>query len=361
MPSPALPSHLIFKALLSFNFYFNTFFARGFPLFVQPLRFKATQTIDRPPRQPSFIPFYKTADTVRFSGQATPQYANNIEVPIKMPWRDPENRPHLQNLIQKNLFLGNPQLGQQAWDTFTHLLEKESMDGLALLEELRRRVVVPNQDKVNLANGKWHTGRTTALTRQMMELMQAGRVQLPPHAKYLDLGCGEARVTQAFSQALNISPENVIPLEIADTVYTPFQSNGLTVHTYDGKHIPDAFSSPDLISVNSVLHHTQNEQAATDLLKDVYNKLAPGGYLIVREINISSQDPRQMAYAQLRHQLSIRVAGRIAPSMPPDTVYKTQPEWQNIAKAIGFQPIAAQANRSAMGGTVIMLFRKPAL
>jgi 2-polyprenyl-3-methyl-5-hydroxy-6-metoxy-1,4-benzoquinol methylase len=296
---------------------------------------------------------------VHFKG--SPTYANNLEVSLGQNWGNPAFRETLKNHVIKDLFLHDQAFGRMVWTQF-QTLKNSGLDGLELMDSLRRTTIFPNQTKVDVANNKWHEGRTEALTTQMTNLVQT-YAKLPQDPVYLDVGCGEGHITKKVADKLGIRNSNVYPLEISENATSPFQANDLTILTYNGQHIPDRIPKPDVVTLNSVLHHTGNEAVARDLLKDIYQKMKPGGYLIIREANISSSHPEdrlRLLYAQIRHLLSIRVAGRISSNMPPDVLYKRNSEWQDIARDMGFKVLATDADtsRSEMGGTFNMMLQK---
>lgn len=293
-----------------------------------------------------------TADTISFSGQQAPRPIPALDT----FWASPEIRARLQSYLLDDLFIENEELARQTWEAIQQLANENKLNGPSFFEALRGKIVIPNQEQVNLANEQWHRNRTNDLTRQAIALLDKGHIQLPPNAIYMDIGCGEGNITGAVSQQLGLLSKNVYPLEITDHSSAPFHQNGLTIHTYDGKNIPDFVPPPHLATLILVLHHIQSEEAAIALLRSIHQKLPPGGYLLIREFDISAQNPAQVAYSQFKHQLSIRVARRVA-DMPPDTLYKTQEEWRQIAQDIGFKVIADEAS-TEWGGPFSMLLQK---
>ena len=77
---------------------------------------------------------------------------------------------------------------------------------------------------------------------------------LPPNAAVLDVGCGEGYVGAELVER----GANVVLADIVDFRRCP----ALPFHLYDGRHLPFAAGTFDMVMLNFVLHHVPNDDKA---------------------------------------------------------------------------------------------------
>lgn len=75
--------------------------------------------------------------------------------------------------------------------------------------------------------------------------------QLPPAARVLDVGCGDGLISK---QLATLRPD--IAIEGIDILVRPHTH--ITVHQFDGQHIPAADQHYDVVLFVDMLHHTED-------------------------------------------------------------------------------------------------------
>ncbi len=71
------------------------------------------------------------------------------------------------------------------------------------------------------------------------------------------------------------------------------------VEIYDGIHIPYPDSFFDIVTITMVLHHIDNLNGQTELIKEIYRVLKPDGYLFIKEHDILND--KQKIYTDFIH------------------------------------------------------------
>ena len=104
---------------------------------------------------------------------------------------------------------------------------------------------------------------------------------------YLDVGCGNAKITNGLVDAFNIDKKNALGIDI---FLYPADNIDFAVKQYDGVNLPVGKNSQDFISLFTVLHHVDNP---TQLLKNIKGALSPKGKLVIRDFDaITPEDKR---------------------------------------------------------------------
>ncbi|MGE0199753.1 MAG: methyltransferase domain-containing protein [Candidatus Melainabacteria bacterium] len=290
---------------------------------------------------------------------------------------------YTQGVLHKHfvndIFRHDPELGHIAWQIFIKRAFESTLNN-SQASSLNRTSLATHSNifdqvgqyldeqphlkmRLEQSNLKWHEGRTKALSRQILDSLEPVISGLPRANDfyYIDLGCGEAHVTKAVAAGLNLLPSQVLPLEIDSNSTSRYQQQEWEIATYDGKQIPKEFAKADLITLLSVLHHTENDQAAQQLLTQVYQQLKPGGIAVIREIDASSD--LEILYARVRHSILQKIAKSTSPNMPRDQVYHSKGEWKTIVKDVGFQVISDVTDESMKSnnlcGSFNLVLKKP--
>ena len=95
--------------------------------------------------------------------------------------------------------------------------------------------------------------------------------------RLLDVGCSEGSVTASLGEALNISIENRLGVDVRDLPKT----DGFTfILTAENSFLPVANNSCDIVVILMVLHHLSDPKR---MISDIFRVLKPGGVCVLRE------------------------------------------------------------------------------
>ena len=155
--------------------------------------------------------------------------------------------------------------------------------------------------------------------------------KFPQNAVYVDIGCGNGVVTKSISDSLNIEAGNVYGLE----VFEPGIIDGLNVVKYNGHDIPEFVPNSDLVTLYTVLHHMENEEQASNLLKSVYDKMNDGGCLLIREHEANSEQDK--AFWKIVHDVNTKIMKRTSSDLNNGTLYKSSDYWVRELQNLGFK------------------------
>ncbi|MGE0199751.1 MAG: class I SAM-dependent methyltransferase [Candidatus Melainabacteria bacterium] len=290
--------------------------------------------------------------------------------------KNPDTKKVLEAYFVQDLFRHNPSLGQQALDCFVSTVQTPQPSTLkqAQASSVHHKNVYHHvgdllrqdpdfQPQLEKARQKWEYGRVDALSRQVAELVRPLLpADLPGDFHYIDLGCGEAQVTRGIAQHLGLNADQVTPLEIDGQGHNTQASEPWGIRTYDGRKIPNNIPKADLITMLSVLHHSPRVEELRELVSQVYDHLKPGGILAIRDLDIST--PQEKLFAEVKHQISQRIAQFMPINIPRDETYLSRHELETILKDVGFQLVDAEEDKmmepTNITTTVNYVFRKPA-
>ena len=116
---------------------------------------------------------------------------------------------------------------------------------------------------------------------------------IEPGAKVLDIGCGAGQfltLVAEFTQAkmlagLEISPRLV---EQANKLLQPYKNQAtVTIQRFDGLNFPGFLAECDTVFLIDVLHHVPAKDQEL-FLKNIYQGMAPGAKLILKDIDAAS-------------------------------------------------------------------------
>ncbi len=103
--------------------------------------------------------------------------------------------------------------------------------------------------------------------------------QRSPAGRTLDVGCGPARIPEAYRRGRNLFAAGV---DISLPMLREARSRGFTsVVAGSATHLPFADQTFDLVLSNSLLHHLANPVIA---LSEMARCVAPGGRLLLRDL-----------------------------------------------------------------------------
>ncbi len=148
--------------------------------------------------------------------------------------------------------------------------------------------------------------RSTERAAKILKLLSGRRVE-----RYLDFGCGDGTITHQIGAMLGLSAENIHGVDIHHT------GNPNITYCRADDNLVDRLGAGqfDLITALVSFHHIENVEAT---LQTIYELLAPGGTLIIREHDCEAWNQKNnstlAAYLNLIHAwISVKEYGNCDP------------------------------------------------
>lgn len=174
------------------------------------------------------------------------------------------------------------------------------------------------------------TGRANYRVTQVVRMLYGSNWK---PRNLLDVGCAEGSITAALGkEGFNLNEEDIHGCDVRD------QSTlvGFKFSFYDGKKLPYADNSFDLVIAFMVLHHIENCEL---IIQEIFRVLRPNGRFILREHDCFS--PQLGVVLDVMHGLYARTW-----SKPPEqpqfcesyyAKYRDRKEWTKLLTHYGFK------------------------
>jgi ubiquinone/menaquinone biosynthesis C-methylase UbiE len=132
--------------------------------------------------------------------------------------------------------------------------------------------------------------RAKARVNEIQECLPVGKHKLPDQITYLDIGCGDGKMTLKIADILKIKPDKVYGVDVESFAgikiinvlkknYAEVKDNDFTLPHEDRKF--------NLVTLFQVLHHCSNPHR---VIQEAIRVLKPGSYLIIREHDAEPED-----------------------------------------------------------------------
>jgi ubiquinone/menaquinone biosynthesis C-methylase UbiE len=150
---------------------------------------------------------------------------------------------------------------------------------------------------------------------------------------YLDIGCFDGNITEAFGNEFNLNKMQVHGADIKS--YNNYER--ITFSKYDGITLPYSDNSFDIITCLMILHHIPKKNLFS-ALQEINRVLKPNGVLILREHDVNNSN--QCYLLDIMHDFYDYVWGDVNTIKPEksdqwSTNYKNNHEWTDLLKNIG--------------------------
>jgi DNA-directed RNA polymerase II subunit RPB2 len=126
---------------------------------------------------------------------------------------------------------------------------------------------------------------------------------------FIDIGADDGSITKALAEYFNVPKYEAYGLNVVDSPFITEETlEKVSMIKYVSRNntgLPD--ESVDLVMMNEVLHHV-HEIDRTHLLKEIYRILKPGGYIFLREHDLSEDNTIEfIQFLQLVHGAYIMI------------------------------------------------------
>jgi SAM-dependent methyltransferase len=152
--------------------------------------------------------------------------------------------------------------------------------------------------------------------------------KLPENARVLDLGCGSCTFLKRLELFKAFEGHG---LDLAPPAQEHFR-----VHKYDGRHVPHADQSFDLVIIGYVLHHLGRDHAA-ELVREALRVVRPGGKLVIFEDSLGQFDRAYALRNWLHHtEAGLEYASESSSYVHPSTdrMFLTHDEWREFLSGV---------------------------
>ncbi len=127
-----------------------------------------------------------------------------------------------------------------------------------------------------------------------------------PSLRALDVGCGAGGFLAALIER-GAEPANLAGIELRPDLarLTSERAPGARVDVGDGRELPYAQASFDLVTMFTVLSSTRDADARAALVREAMRVLRPGGWLVIYDFwwNPLNRDARPVRLSELRRML----------------------------------------------------------
>jgi ubiquinone/menaquinone biosynthesis C-methylase UbiE len=210
--------------------------------------------------------------------------------------------------------------------------------------KLLNELYISISDKYGISNNILNKSRGINRIKSIQKYVD---LQILPTC-YLDIGCFDGNITEAFKNKFNLNKLQVHGVDIKS--YNKYDE--IIFSKYDGITLPYNDNSFDLITCLMVLHHIPKENLF-NILHEINRVLKPNGVLILREHDVDST--QQCYLLNIMHDFYDYVwnDNSIIKTEETDqwtTNYKNNHEWTNLLKNIGIvqreTPIINKSNKN---------------
>ncbi len=180
---------------------------------------------------------------------------------------------------------------------------------------------------------------------------------------YLDVGCGKCELTAYIGKAIGLSSNNIYGTDVKQEFEASWgdirRKNNMLKFEYitSSGEIPFGGEQFDIITCFMVLHHIQKPE---DTIKQIFERLRPGGLFYIREHNCET--PQDHIFADLVHSLYILQNNELWPSLEniraQHNYYKSAKDWRQLLCSVGFKEVYFFSDTFSISNNYKAIYKK---
>lgn len=168
---------------------------------------------------------------------------------------------------------------------------------------------------------------------EIISKMLENRLNFNLEHNYLDIGCGNCKITKMVANKININPKLVFGIDLLESQ----QFGKIKRYSFDGQKIPKEIPNADIVTIFQVLHHIKTQNEAKKLLNSVYKNMNDKAYLVIREHEVKKLQDKK--FWKFIHDFQCKIIGTASKNLDNGTLYLSSEKWENILNQIGFKMV----------------------
>lgn len=248
--------------------------------------------------------------------------------PLRLAWTTLAVRDRLCRVFLDGIFRANRGLGRAFIETIDQLCAVQNNDD-QLYPILHRLLNQPAKDPFSHTFGSDEDARIQRRVDQLIAFLDLSQ---PPRC-FVDVGCGDGRVTAGLAGHWNLAPAQAIGADVFNRVVNPAAITYVPV--IDGRlQLPDA--SADLAIMLMVLHH-ETDPAQT--LRETRRILRPNAHLMVRDTDADTDELKLFNHVMEDFYYQVF---RDLPGVPNPARHESADHWERLFAATDFTIIKTE-------------------
>jgi len=260
---------------------------------------------------------------------------------IKEIWKS-KDRPKLLWLFLTLKYYGIP---YKKMKNLVKQYVKKDMTDFKMINNLKKISSAQlNNKKNDKKNNTTFTSREMVHADEILLMLKNSGVgnQKGP---YLDVGCGDGRITNQTGKVLKLEKKNVYGVDIeqwvgndnivSEEINREINFKYINLNN-DGKNIiPYKNNKFSFITILQALHHFEN---LYDMMKEINRVCKKGGTVLIREHNAEEKNTHKLI--DIEHLMYGIISDNLSTSIYEDNyygLYRSSSEWDNIFKRYGFK------------------------
>jgi len=247
---------------------------------------------------------------------------------LKQAWAAPAVRDRLGRVFLDGIFRANRGLGRAFIETIDQLCTTHQYDD-QLYPTLHRLLNQPAKDPFGHTFGSDEDARIRRRVEQLIAFINP--VQMPQY--FVDIGCGDGRVTAGLARHWHLSPSQAIGVDVFNRVVEP---SAITyVPVIDGRfQLP--YTCANLAIMLMVLHHETDPEKT---LRETHRILRPNACLMIRDTDADTDELKLFNHVMEDFYYQVF---RDLPGVPNPARHESAAHWERLFAKTGFTIIKTE-------------------
>lgn len=242
--------------------------------------------------------------------------------PLRRAWAIPAVRDRLCSVFLKGIFSANRGLGRAFIETIDGICATPGQDD-QIYSKLHRLLNQPAKDPFSRTFGNDEDER---IRRRVQQLIAFIGNDFRPEC-FLDIGCGDGRVTAGLAKHWKLPPTKAIGVDVFNRVVDIKSITYIPVR--DGRiELPDAHA--DFAIMLMVLHHEADPEKT---LREAHRVLRSDGRLMIRDTDADTPDLKLFNHVMEDFYFQVF---RDLPGVPNPFRHESATYWESLFTKVGF-------------------------